>query len=273
MAETKALGVFAEQPERDMLAALLEQRASFYGFLSRLYEKEVDKDFLDQMCAMKMRRSTGNEDVDSANELLHAFLSDRWERTEEDLRIDYARVFFGNGMSGVSAAYPFESVHTSSEHLLMQDARDKVLALYRAEGFQKSEDWKDNEDHVALELAFEGILCRKAADALAAGDDALCLAKLVAQYNFLNDHLLNWISLLTGGIERFTQTDFYRAVARLTMGFLREDKPFLEDVLAECDATVSCDPFTGECSARVGRCEAAACGEGGSFGEGESCDE
>ena len=240
-----------DQQELKDLAALMEQRASFYGFLSRLYEKEVDTDLLDQMCAMKLRKSTGNPDVDSANELLHAYLSQRWERTEEDLRIDYARTFFGNGMNGNDAAYPFESVHTSPEHIMMQDARDEVLALYRSEGFEKSEDFKDNEDHIAVELAFEKILVEKALAAVKAEDLPAMAKSFCVQYNFLCDHLLNWVPLLAGGIEHFSKTDFYRAVGRMTMGFLHEEKEFLEEILPDVGAEIAEDPLTGLTSARI----------------------
>jgi TorA maturation chaperone TorD len=140
----------------------------------------------------------------------------------------------GDGMSGNAAAYPFESVHTSAERLMMQDARDEVLALYRSEGFEKADGWKDNEDHIALELAFEKVLCDAALAALEAGDRELCAAKLEAQRNFLNDHLLNWVPLLTGSMERFCRTDFYRAVSLLTYGYLHEDRGFLDDLLAPC---------------------------------------
>ena len=233
--------------DRATLRTLVEQRSSMYGFLSRVYEKEVDATLLDQMCAMRMLRDTGNADVDAAYAELSRFLSSRWERTEEDLRVDYVRTFFGNGMSGFDAAYPFESVHTSSERLMMQGARDEVLALYRSEGFDKSETWKDNEDHVALELAFEKILCDKVLAALVAGDDEAVLAKLVVQRNFLSDHLLNWVPLLAGGVEHFSQSAFYPAIARLTLGFLREDLAFLDEFLLEEGIGATEKPVEVEC--------------------------
>lgn len=213
------------------LGKACRMRAAQYALLSRLYEKEVDDELLDGLCGMKLRSDLENEQIDAAYRLMAGYLSTRWERTVEDLRIDYARVFFGNGMSGIDAAYPFESVHTSSERLMMQDARDEVLALFRAEGFVKSEDFKDNEDHMAMLLSYERLLCDKAAEAAERGDAGRASAKLEAQRNFLNDHLLNWVYLLAEQMEKFAQTDFYKALGLWTVGFLEEDEAFLASIL------------------------------------------
>lgn len=228
------------------LKAVLESRSAMYALISRLYEKEIDSEILDAMCAMRFPRVTGNSEVDEAFALFASYLSDRWERTEEDLRIDYARVFFGNGMNGVEAAYPFESVHTSPDRLMMQDARDEVVALYRSERFEKSEKWKDNEDHIALELAFMHILCEKALRLMRDRDEAGMRMAFVAQENFLHDHLLNWVSMLVGGIQKFAETDFYRALGLLTYGYLHEDARFLEEALSARDLADEERPATEE---------------------------
>lgn len=221
------------------LIELISWRASMYGLLSRIFEKEADGDLLDQMSQMKMPRSSGDEKADAAFRMLCDFLSSRWERTEEDLRIDYARTFFGSNTDGHGAAYPFESVHTSADRLMMQDARDEVLALYRSEGLEKAETWKDNEDHIALELAFEKALCDKALTALESGDHETALRKLIVQYNFLQTHLLNWTPMFVHGIERFSRTDFYKATALLMSCFLEEDEAFLEEVMRDCNVATS----------------------------------
>lgn len=231
--------------EHDLLARLMEGRGRQYGLLSRLYEREVDTALLRDIRAMRLLKSTGNDLLDAANEKLARFLNGRAEGMEEVLRVDYAKVFFGNGMDGSAAAYPFESVHTSQKHAMMQGSRDEVLALYRSEGFDKSDDWKDGEDHVALELAFERILCERCTAALDEGDLGKAAGYAAAQFNFLHDHLLNWVPIFTNGMRRFAQTDFYRALADMTDGFLAEDDAFLGALLPDLGMVVSVDPRTG----------------------------
>jgi TorA maturation chaperone TorD len=215
------------------LAAILKGRVATYGFLSRLYKEAVDEAFLDEMCSMRFAVNTGDNDMDRGNRLLHSYLCKRWERTLTELAIDYARVFLGNGVNAYSAAYPYESVYTSRKRLLMQDARDEILAVFRAWGVAPSQDWKASEDHIALELEFEQTLGKRALEALNAGDEGEAARLLMASYDFLVDHLIAWYPMLHADIEKFAQTDFYKALAPLTNGFLTVDRELLEELLAE----------------------------------------
>lgn len=220
----------ADQTEELML--LNTQRASTYGFLSRLYRKEVDEDLLKQMHEMHYRVATGNAKVDEAHRLIATYLSGIWENTITELAADYMRTFFGHGYNGHAAAYPFESVYSSEKRLLMQGARDEVLALYRAAGLEKQDSWKEGEDHMALELEYMQILSQRTADALGNGDDKAAKKLLKSQRNFIEDHLGGWAPLLTEQMLRFASTDFYRGLAYLTEGFVETDHELLKDLLS-----------------------------------------
>jgi TorA maturation chaperone TorD len=150
-----------------------------------------------------------------------------------ELAVDYAHVFLGSGVNAYSAAYPYESVYTSKKRLLMQTARDEVLAIFRAWGVTPSESWKSSEDHIALELGLEQELGKRALDALNAGDEDEAARLLMASYDFLVEHLISWYPMLQADIEKFARTDFYRALAPLTKGFLTVDCELLEELLAE----------------------------------------
>lgn len=213
--------------------SILESRNATYSMLARLYRKEMDSEYFKKMRGMRFPINTGNADVDKGYRLLHSYLNSSWERTMEDLERDYVRVFIGANTTGHSAAYPNESVHTSPDRLVMQDARDEVMYIYHAAGLKNSELWKSGEDHIATELEYEQVIGERAAEAWAKGDRTSCATNLLMQYHFLEDHLLNWVQFLTADVLKFAQTDFYRGVAYLTQGFLLEDKEFLEEVLAE----------------------------------------
>lgn len=215
------------------MQSVLEGRVATYSMLARLYREEVDADYLAKLRHMRCPVNTGNDDVDAGYRLLHHFLSHTWERTLEDISRDYLRVFIGANTTGHAAAYPNESVHTSPDRLMMQDARDEVLALYRAAGLESSEGWKAGEDHIATELEYMQILAKRACDAVSAGDQTKAAGLLLSQHRFLVDHLLAWVPFLTDDMLKFAQTDLYRALAYLTRGFLAEDKAFLDGVLAE----------------------------------------
>lgn len=51
-------------------------------------------------------------------------------------------------------------------------------------------------------------------------------ALLTTQQNFLEDHLLSWVPMMTADMKRFAKTDLYQGLAYLTDGFLNTDKAF-----------------------------------------------
>lgn len=215
------------------LIEVFKQRTATYGLLSRLYASEIDEALLTELHDSRYPVHTGNDLADEGNRLIATYLSGRWENALTELAADYMRTFFGHGYSGHAAAYPFESVYTSEKRLLMQSARDEVLALYRAAGLSKQDRWKEGEDHVALELEYLQILSGRIAEALRKGDTEKALGWIKSSYNFLDLHLVGWVPLFTAEVDKFARTDFYRGLALLTEGFLETDRELLEDLLSE----------------------------------------
>lgn len=215
------------------LIEVFKQRTATYGLLSRLYASEIDEALLTELHDSRYPVHTGNDLADEGNRLIATYLSGRWENTLTELAADYMRTFFGHGYSGHAAAYPFESVYTSEKRLLMQSARDEVLALYRAAGLSKQDRWKEGEDHVALELEYLQILSGRIVEALRKGDTEQALGWIKSSYNFLDLHLVGWVPLFTAEVDKFARTDFYRGLALLTEGFLETDRELLEDLLSE----------------------------------------
>lgn len=222
------------------IADVLRGRMATYQFLSRLFRVEVDQELYDTLMSMRFPANTGNALVDEGYRMICGYLSQADGTVLTELAVDYVRAFIGSGNDGFSAAYPYESVYTSPKRLMMQDARDEVLVLYRAFGLDKQESWKEGEDHIALELEFEQILCERAIRAYEAGDEDECLKLLLSQRNFLEDHLLAWYPMMAADLQKFPQTDFYKGLGKLTDGFLRNDREFLDAVLSENEA--DCHP-------------------------------
>ena len=232
--------VMTTQPADDVdlnsvetLIGLLESRSATYALLARLYRKEIDQELLDELHEMLYPMATGDDNVDEGYLLIATFLSNLWTDSLTELSIDYVQCFIGHGIDAFSAAYPFESVYTSEKRLLMQDARDEVLAVYRAYGMDKADDWKEGEDHIALELEFEQVMCDRTIEALRAGDEDTAYSLLTTQRNFLADHLCAWVPMMTSDLKKFARTKMYQGLAYLTEGFLDTDYIFLKDLLAD----------------------------------------
>lgn len=228
-----------ELTQQELFAALAEanrKRAAVYGLLSRIYRVEMNQEFLDELKGMRFPAKTGNELVDEGYRMMATYLASAWENTALELAIDYVQTFIGNGVNSFAAAYPFESVYTSEKRLMMQEARDQVLTLYREHGLEKQESWHDGEDHIALEMEFMQVLANRAADALEQGNEAEAVKLMETQEQFVKLHLGLWTPAFTVDMREYAKTDFYQALARLTDGFLETEQEFFDSVLAEEEA-------------------------------------
>lgn len=232
--------------ELEQLAAISEQRAATYNLLARLFQVEVDQPLLDELKARAFPTGTGNEAVDAGYGLIASFMSNLWENSLLDLAIDYVRVFIGHGLDMYSAAYPYESVYTSKKRLLMQEARDEVLALYHGAGVIKQDSWREGEDHVALELEFMQIQATRTAAALRQGDEDEAVRLMRSQRDFLDEHLCAWVPMMTADMKKFAQTDLYRGLAWLTEGYVAEDLAFLDELLDDAAAVEPGEPAGAE---------------------------
>ncbi|MEQ2958077.1 TorD/DmsD family molecular chaperone [Slackia piriformis] len=228
----KEVAVFAPE-DYCMFAQSMEARAAVYGLLARLYRAEIDEELLEELHARRYPVHSGDKSTDEGYYRIAKYLSNRWDNTLTELAIDYVRCFVGHGNDAYAAAYPFESVYMSPKRLLMQPARDEVLAIYRSVGLEKRDDWTEGEDHISVELEFLQILCQRAARAFENGDEAAALNLLQVQKNFIEDHLAKWVPLFLKDVKRLSKTDFYSGLASLSNGFLRQDHAMLKEVLSD----------------------------------------
>ena len=220
-----------EQLTLEEFASVNERRGRTYDLLARLFAKEVDADLLEELHGTRFPASTGSDEADEGMRLMAGYLSNLWDGTLQELAVDYVRCFIGGGMDAFSAAYPYESVYTSPKRLMMQEARDEVLAIYRSQGFDKAEGWKESEDHVAAECVFMAAMAQRTAEACREGDEDRVASLLTVQLNFLSDHLYAWTGMMTSDMRGYARTDFYKGLAAYVDGFLTSDRELLMTVL------------------------------------------
>lgn len=137
----------------------------------------------------------------------------------ELLKADHLRLLIG--VETVEAP-PWESVHLSPEHLLFQEETWQVRLWYRRFGLEPANLHKEPDDHVGLELTFVAHLAALALDALDRRDSAAFDELLQAQRRFLAEHLLRWVPSWCELLRSKAGTDFYRGIALVTGGAVKE---------------------------------------------------
>lgn len=213
------------------LATLMRNRASMYVLLARLYRQEPDDVLLEQLRAMDTS-DQGTPEIMAGLAELKACAATCADCDLTELAIEYARIFLG---TGEDSAFPYESVYTSPERLLMQDARDDVLLQYRREGLDRATQLHEPEDHIALELEFVAYLCQQAALAFGNQDGAAATRYLEKQQHFLERHLLRWVPVFCRDVTRLGRLEFYKAAAKMTADFLSMERDIVGGIVAHRD--------------------------------------
>lgn len=207
-----------------------ENRGRVYALLSRCYETEIDAAFAETF-SQGAALSSDDAALTDGFAALQAGLAGCDEAKLERLAVVFDRAFFGMGPRTAQKAFPYESVYTSEGGLMMQDAYAEVRRVYRDAQFTKNPDFKEPEDHLAVELAFMAALCDRAAEALRAGDRDAAEETLRAQATFLEAHLLNWIGGFCADVQASAEEGFYFELAVFTKAFLDADAQALAEVV------------------------------------------
>jgi putative dimethyl sulfoxide reductase chaperone len=151
------------------LVSANENRKTIYSFLARTYATEATVEYLRELAEKKdMFLASAQDPEVSGTELgdgfkqiadfaSHLDLNDL-EKSRLELAVEYAGLFLGVWRV---PAHPSESAYYTQGKLIMQEPRDQVLKLYRSVGVDKANQFKEPEDHIALELEFMTRLCEK----------------------------------------------------------------------------------------------------------------
>lgn len=205
------------------LTSILESRSAMYRVLGRLFQSEVTPELLPDLKTLQFPEATDNALMNEAGRRLNTFVAELTEAGLDDLAADYARTFLSAGVADGPSAFPFESVYTSREHLIMQDAYEAVLGLLRKHGMTPATP-DLYADQIGIELEFMAFLAEKAVKALEAGEMAAAEKNLDEEKAFLEKHLLNWTGAFFDDVEKVARTDFYKALAAVTRFYLEEDR-------------------------------------------------
>jgi len=229
--------------------ALLGQfREAFYLLLSRAFSREPDQEMLKSaeqvsrglLDAWELMELPSDPDVQAGKTLLETFFSELPQRNAdeliEQLARQYAALFLGVGPKTVSLC---ESVYRSKFGLLYQSTLFDVQQSYREIGMAKSDQYREPDDHIAVELSYMARLCNMTRGAASAGraGRAQALQHLRLQQAFLKGHLLQWVPRFSQDLIVTAPPGFYRAFAHLLKGYIGIDGRLIDSMIQELNDT------------------------------------
>lgn len=208
-------------------------RAAMYRKLAHYYLHELTQDEIDELAQQDFTQFDGGvPEIAEGYAEMAAHLAKANSGTRQWLAVDYAHTFLAAGNYEAYAATPFESVFTSEEGLLMQDARDEVYKMYCEQHIQPNPSLHIPEDHISFEFEFMATMIERTNAALLEGDLARSLDCARTVSAFHTEHQLNWIDDLADTIIEVAETRFYRGLAKVTRGFVHVDSACIADEVA-----------------------------------------
>lgn len=216
---------------QEQLVEVSRARASVYRTLSSLYFKELTDEQIDALVEQDLSVfdnldplfAQGCHDIERS-------LRHRNTATRQRLAVDFAGAILGAGTRDERRATPFESVFTSANGLLMQDARDGVLRSMCEMHLGVAEGLNVPEDHLSFLFEFMAVLSDRFSEALGEGNAAGAHGFLARQQAFHANHLLNWIDDYCDCLEGCAETRFYQGVSKMTRSFVHLDEELLRDL-------------------------------------------
>ena len=217
------------------LAEYLQASVDTYSFLSKALFKELTDEAVEELATADWPSETGDPLLDRGYAQLRRYFRFAATDARTQLAVEYARIFLAAGVFNNERrmAVPYESVFTSEEHIMMQEARNDVVRRFRQDGFAVNPELHEPEDHVAFEFEYLAHMSSRALDALEAGDEEGLRANMARQVEFVDAHLLNWVPDLRDAAADYAKTTFYTGLLLIAEGALRQSRDFLQDALAE----------------------------------------
>ena len=149
--------------------------------------------------------------------------------TEEDLTVDYAKLFVG---PTELLAPPYGSVYLDGARQVMGDSTMGTIKIYQDEGLSIDDEFRELPDHITVELEFMSYLIFKEIEALKQSDFERAKGFIDKQEIFLNTFLYRWAPPFCEKIREGTDNGFYKALADCLSSFILESNQRLLELQA-----------------------------------------
>lgn len=203
---------------------LMRDRAVVFKLLAAIYRDEVPEDLIKKMQAREFAtrlESASGEGLSAGGAAGIKRLVDLLSKTDgaavfKDACYDYAELFLN---AGVAPVFIYESVYAKGEPVVMQEPVFRIRKCFREAGVHKAEDYRDLDDHIAVEFEFIGWLSEK----IAGGQSGL----LKLMVDFEREHL-TWVAGFCEDLAKYAQSNFYKAMAEITAAVVSGDQEILD---------------------------------------------
>ena len=125
------------------------------------------------------------------------------------LKEDYYSLFFPLYVVPVESVYKEWKKGEDEKGYIMGDPAIEMKKRYEILGIEIPQVYKDTPDHISLLLEYASLLCENLSEE--------------SRATFVLNHL-DWVERLRDDIHKYSQSDFYRAIADITVAFVKHER-------------------------------------------------
>ncbi|MDR1088254.1 MAG: molecular chaperone TorD family protein [Coriobacteriales bacterium] len=202
---------------------LLENEQAFFTLMAKVLIEAPNSQLMETLRASEaflgIPFAEHQQDCQEGLAVLRAWSEDSPEAIDEEYQ-DYLALF---GVVGKPLASPWESSYLNdAPGFIFQIETLEVRAWYERFGMQVRKKYQEPDDNIVYEFEFICHLAGEALQAYAAKDEEGFARFWDAQKDFLHEHLLKWGLQWCDRVFEYAKTKFYKGIARLVKGSLRE---------------------------------------------------
>lgn len=215
---------------------VMEIRHWFYQFFAQcLFEIPQKEKMADYIKSNLFCQMIENGEENAGVRLLAKGLTAMKNYTDQDWKFmqEHYVALFAN--SGPILVYPWESVYTSTEHIIYDEHTLAVQEFYRKWGVERTDTAPGPVDHIGLECSFMALLTKRAIDSLKKQDNTSFRDNIAGQKEFLENHLLLFVDAFCQSLQEQTTMEFYKGLALFLQAYIETDAAELAHILANAE--------------------------------------
>ena len=230
-----------DKDTQKFLTDMFSGRAALYEFLSLIFKKPPQKDFIGISKNFiapfnNLAESSGSDILKKGVELLIQYVEAENDNSFTEVIGELNNRYTALFLLGFSSVMPTASTIMTPGCVMRQEPWERTKRFYNLWGYKMPADFREPEDHISAQLRFMEKMSLHSVSLVAKDDNEGFVNSVEAQHNFLKENMVDWVTQFNFMLSRRSNASkcsftLYEAGGFLAEGYIKEDIKLLNDIL------------------------------------------
>lgn len=224
----------------DELTTASQIKTAIYGYFYKIFRAPVDENFFGLTekfipSFKELAKIIDTPNMKKAIENLEKYENEEKNTKDKEALIHTLNIqYTGLYLLGMGSVPTSASVFLSPEKLLKSGPWEKVCRIYSSRGFKMPDDFKEPEDHIAMETLYMEKLNDLVLRLIKDNSFPEIKTALSEQSEFLREHVLTWVNDFAGmTAAKSAEKPLYNGAALLLAEFVAYDLDLTQEFIDE----------------------------------------